>query len=55
MIGCLMLFPIAGALVALGVYATSIVAFLGTVATAMAIYMGGIFAYFVAFAMFILS
>jgi hypothetical protein len=53
--GCLLLLPITGAMVALGVYATSMVAFLGTVATAMALYMGGLFAYFVAFAMWLLS
>ena len=53
--GCLLLLPITGAMVALGVFTTSMMAFLGTVATAMALYMGGLFAYFVAFAMWLLS
>ena len=55
MIGCLMLLPITGAAVALGMYATSLMGFLGVVFTAMGIYMGGIFAYFVASAMWLLS
>ena len=49
MIGCLLVFPIAGFFVLMSVYMTSIMAFLGALGTAMGIYVGGMIAYFTAF------
>ncbi len=49
MIGCLLLFPLAGFLMIMGVYMTSIMALFGALGTAMGIYMGGMAAYFTAF------
>jgi hypothetical protein len=53
MIGCLMLLPITGAFVAMGVYMSALMACLASVAVAMGIYMGGIIAYLTAFFMFV--
>lgn len=55
MIGCLLLFPLAGFFVAMGVYMTSMMAFFGALAMAMGIYMGGLIAYFTAFFMFMFA
>ncbi len=52
MIGCLLLFPIAGFFLAMGVYMSTMMALFGALAAAMGIYMGGLIAYFTAFFMF---
>ncbi len=49
MIGCLMLFPLAGFFVAMGIYMSALMAYFVGVATVMGIYMGGMAAYFTAF------
>jgi len=51
MIGCLLLFPLAGFLTIMGVYMTSMMAFLGALGTAMGIYAGGMMAFLTAFFM----
>lgn len=49
MIGCLMLIPLTGLFLVMGVYMGSLMAYFVTLATAMGIYMGGLIAYFTAF------
>ena len=49
MIGCLVLLPIAGFFIAMGVYMSSLMAYFVGLATAMGIYMSGVAAYFTAF------
>jgi len=49
MIGCLFLLPIAGFLTLMGVYMTSMMALLGTVGTALGVYMAGIASFLTAF------
>ena len=49
MIGCLLLVPIAALLVMMGVYMTSMMAFLGILGTAMGIYIAAMAAFFTAF------
>jgi hypothetical protein len=49
MIGCLLLFPLAGFLVLMGVYMSTLMGYFVAVATAMGIYMSGMAAYFTAF------
>jgi hypothetical protein len=55
MLGCLMLFPITGLFIVMGVYMSSLMAYFATLATFMGIYMGGLLAYFTAFFMWLLS
>lgn len=49
MIGCLMLFPLAGLMVVMGVYMTALIAYFATLAIAMGMYMSALSAYFTAF------
>ena len=49
MIGCLLLFPLAGFFAVMGIYMTSLMAFWGVLGTAMGIYAGAMMAYFTAF------
>jgi len=49
MIGCFMLFPLAGFFIVMGIYMGSLMAYFVALATAMGIYMGGMIAYFTAF------
>jgi len=49
MIGCLLLLPIAGFLSFMGVYMTSMMAFLGAVGTALGVYMAGVASFLTAF------
>lgn len=49
MIGCLLLFPIAGLIAMMGVYMTSMMAFFGALGTAMGVYMAGMASFFTAF------
>jgi hypothetical protein len=54
-IGCLLLVPITGFFVLMGVYMSALMAYFVALAGAMGIYMGGLIAYFTAFIMFMLS
>jgi len=49
MIGCLVLLPIAGFFIAMGVYMSSLMAYFVAVATAMGMYMSVMASYFTAF------
>jgi len=49
MIGCLLLFPLAGFLTLMGIYMSSLMAYFVGIATLMGMYMSGIAAYFTAF------
>ena len=49
MIGCLLLFPIAGFFAIMGIYMASMMAFLGVLGTAMGIYMAAMASFFTAF------
>jgi hypothetical protein len=49
MIGCLMLFPLAGFLSLMGIYMSSLMAYFVGIATLMGMYMSGMAAYFTAF------
>ena len=49
MIGCLLLVPITGFLVLMGIYMTSLMAYFAAVVAAMGIYMSGMASYFTAF------
>ena len=49
MIGCLLLFPLAGFLTLMGVYMSSLMAYFVVIAGAMGIYMAGMASYFTAF------
>jgi len=55
MIGCLMLVPIAGFFIAMGVYMSSLMAFFVGIVGLMGMYMSGVAAYFTAFFMFVLG
>jgi hypothetical protein len=48
MIGCLLLVPVTGSLVLMGVYMSSLMGYLVVVATALGIYMSAMAAYFTA-------
>ena len=49
MIGCLLLFSFAGLLTVIGIYMSSMMAYLVAIATVMGIYMSGMAAFFTAF------
>jgi len=49
MIGCLLLLPLAGFLMLMGIYMSSLMAYFVAIATAMGMYMSGMAAYFTAF------
>ena len=49
MIGCLLLFPIAGFLALMGIYMSSLMAYFVAIAGAMGVYMSAMAAYFTAF------
>ncbi len=49
MIGCLLLFPIAGLLAMMGIYMSSLMAYFVVIAGAMGVYMSVMAAYFTAF------
>jgi hypothetical protein len=51
MIGCLLLFPIAGFLALMGIYMSSLMAYFVAIVGALGIYMSGVAAYFTAFFM----
>jgi hypothetical protein len=53
-IGCLLLLPISGFLVLMGIYMTTLMGYFAALAGAMGIYAGGLIAYFTAFIMWIL-
>jgi len=55
MIGCLMLIPLAGLFIVMGIYMGTLMVFLVGMATAMGIYMGGLIAYLTAFFMILFS
>jgi len=55
MIGCLLFLPIAGFFAVMGVYMTSLMAFFGTLGTAMGIYLSGMAAYLTAFVIIMFS